>query len=209
MGAFMVTPSYHQVIFDASMSFAHLSMVRMNIYLLVSDYRQDFRDFQWVKFLRIEDEQTLIREHYFTAKEARSYLLLIGLFMKFCRVNTALFLFGTFGVMARSLYLAYTVIPFHWFVLSALPNAAGFMFATQNSALLYNFFMMIFFANVMFIQKSLRSLVAQRAALCRYKLKKSKLRRLVKQNLVQFNYIIKNFADCQRNYNYFLSFRLV
>ena len=184
-------------------------MARMYIYLLVCDYSQDYRKFQWLEFLWIENEQTLIREHYFTAKEASSYLRLIGLFMKFIRINGFFYFSGVCCIMGRVLYLAYNAIPFHWFVLSTVPNVALFIFNTQNAFMLYNYFVLIFFANAMFIRKSLRSLGEKRSALWRYRLKKSKLRLLVKQNLLQFNYIIKAFRESQRNFNFTFSYRSV
>ena len=179
----------------------------MYAYLVISDYRKDFGKFQWLKFLWIEDEQTLIREHYFTTKEASSYLRLIGLFMKFIRINQILYWNGCFGVMGRMLYMAYNSIPLHWFLLSTLPNFAVFMFNSQVNFILYNYFVLIFFANAMFIRKSLRSLAAQ--SLWRYKLKKGKLRQLAKQNLIQFNFIIRNFQQSQRSFNYLFCYRSV
>ena len=181
----------------------------MHAYLLVNDYRKDFDKFQWLEFLRIEDKQTLIREHFFTATEASSYLRLIRLFMKFSIINAIIFCNGCCGVMGRMLYMAYNSIPFHWFVLSTVPNAVVFMFATQTASILYNYVILTFFANVMFIRKSFQSLVVQRSALCQYKLKKNKLRQVVKRNLLQFNYIVWNFNLSQANFNYTFSYRSV
>ena len=67
--------------------------------------------------------------------------------------------------------------------------------------------MLIYFANAMFISKSLQSLIAQRSALLRYKLKKRKLIKLANQNLIQFNYIINNFKASQKNFNYLFCYR--
>ena len=202
-----MTTSYYQGLFDGSNSFTHLSMVRMYIYLLVNDYRKNFDKFKWLEFLRIEDEKTLIRKHFFTAKAAGEYLRAIGLFRQFTRINAALYFFGISGVMIRICYLAYAVVPFHWFILSTVPNVVAYFFMTQNAFTLYNYYVLIFFANAMFIRKSMQSLVAQRSALWRYKLKKSKLRQLAKQNLIQFNYIMKNFKASQRNFNYLFCYR--
>lgn len=184
-------------------------MIRVYIYLLVSDYRQEFRKFQWLAFLRIEDEQTLIREHFFTAKEAGSYLRLIGLFMKFIRINRIFYWYGCFGVMGQVLYEAFNTIPLHWFLFSTVPNVAVYLFMTLNAFEIYNYFVLIFFANAMFTRNSLRSLAERRKTLLLGNPKKSKLRQLAKQNLLQFNYIIKNFRESQRNFNYTFCYRSV
>lgn len=177
--------------------------------MLISDHRADFRQFQWLEFLRIEDKQTLVRKHYFSVKEASSYLRLIGLFLKFVRINGLFYGFGCSCVVGRLLYEAIRTIPLHWFLLSTVPNVVGVMFNTQNAFRLYNYFVLIYFANAMFIRKSLRSLIAKRSVFLQHKLKKRKLTQLAKQNLIQFNYIIRNFKQTQANFNYTFCYRWV
>ena len=184
-----------------------LFMCRMYIYLLVNDYRQDFRQFQWLEVLRIEDERTLIRKHHFTAKEASSYLHLIGLFMKFIRINRILYWYGCSSVIWKLLRLAHRTIPLHWFLLSTVPNAAVNLFRILTAFEIYNYFVLIYFANAMFIRKSLRSLVAQRPALLGNKLKKNRMIQLAKRNLLQFNYIIRNFKQSQASFDYTFCYR--
>ena len=139
MGTFAMTTSYYQVLFDGSIIFTHLSMIRMYLYLLVNDHRKNFDGFQWLEFLRI-DEQTLIRKHFFTSKEAASFTRVVGLFRQFTRINEAVYFFGVLGIAVRTLAVAYWEIPFHWFVLGTVPNVVAFMFMTQNAYTLYNYY---------------------------------------------------------------------
>ena len=206
MGDFMVTHNYYQVLFDGSIIFTHLAMVRMYIYLLISDFRKSFAKFQWLKFLRIEDEQTLIKKHYFTLKEASSYLRLVRLFIKFIKLNELVYVAGCIGVQGRLVYLSYNHIPFHWIILSTIPNLLLFLFMTRKAFALYYYYVLIFFSQTLFIQKSLRSLRDRRSV--RLPDNKSKLRLLCERNLTQFNYVINNFRQSQRNLNYTFSYSL-
>lgn len=202
---FIVAQNYGQSLFDGSIVCTHLAMIRMCVYLLAADARKDYAKFQWLQFLRIEDERTLVKKHFFKRKQAASYLRLVGACIRFVKINELIYILSCFAVMGRVLFLASTNIPLHWFVLSTVPNAVGYLFMTISAFSVYNYFITIYFANAMFIKKSLQSLSSQSLRL--NKLKKSQTRQLCRQNLLQFNYIINNFRQSQRNLNYTFSYR--
>lgn len=198
--------SYYQFLFNLNISVTHLGMIRAYIYLLYYDFKNNFRNFEWLNFLRISNEQILIKEYFFSAKEAKSYLFLIKFFIRAIEINMIMYMIGVSGVIGRVLIMAYLEIPFKWFLFSTLPNAISFSFATYCAYYLYNYFTMIFFANCMFIHKSLKSLSSHYSISSLQRLKKKKLNLFVKQNLKQFNRLLILFKYGQMNFNYTFSY---
>ena len=206
---FIVTLSDSQRLFDFSICFTHVAMIRMCIYMIHNDRHQNFSKFQWLEFLKIEDEQTLVKKHFFTTKEASNYLHQVRFFMKSLKINELIYAVSCLGVMARMLLLAYSHIPLQWFVLVTLPNVLSYLFMTISAFSIYNYFVLIYFSHAIFIKSSLQSLASQRSALPSDKLKKCKvmqLCRLYRQNLHQFNYILRNFKASQQNLNFTFSY---
>lgn len=203
---FQCTLSYYQYLFNLSISVTHSMMIRVFLYLLKSDNENDHKKFQWLTFLRINNQRHLVKNHYFLKKEAKRYLDLVKMFLIFTKLNILTYLIGCSGVLGRVLYMAFNKIPLFWLFFSSIPISIHIMIMVNLVFYLYNFFLAIFFANCMFICKSLKSLSTCHSSYSLSQFKQTKLNALAKKNLVQFNYLIKNFKDSEANFNYTFSY---
>lgn len=200
-----ITFNYYQFIFDLDMSIFFLSIIRAYIYLFYYDFKKNFRKFQWLYFLKLESEKSLIEECFFLKKEAKRYLVLIKFFIKAVKINLFLYSSGNIFLILRLSISAYFEIPFKWLVFSTIPNGFGYLFVSIFDYYLYNYFILIYFANCMFICKSLKSLSNHYSVHELKELEKDKLNSLARLNLKQFNRLIAIFENGQANFNYTFS----
>ena len=204
MSDFQVTMGKDQYLINLSNTVLHGAMIRMYIYLLFNE--NNLSKFQWMKFLKLQDARILVKKHFFSPREAESYLDSLQKFLKMVRMNNDFFLMGCFGVMGRVVFFAYKEIPIYWFLGSTLPNGAVFLLMNGSNYYIYNYFITIYFATCTFSAKSFKSLSSHYPSSSLYQLRKSKLNQLARQNLIQFNYLIKMFKFGQSNFNYTFSF---
>ena len=204
MADFQCTMSKDQNIFNLSIAVTHAAMIRMYIYLLFNE--NNLSKFQWLKFLKIQDPRILVEKHFFSYFEAESYLRFVRLFKKLVKQNEFFYIFGCIGVVGRVFSFAFKEIPIYWFLGSTLTNGFVYLFMTSCSYYMYNYFITIYFATCTFSAKSFKSLSSHYPSSSLYQLRRSKLNQLAKQNLIQFNYLIKMFKFGQSNFNYTFSY---
>ena len=201
---FQCTMNKIQFLFNFSISFTHAAMIRMYLYLFFNE--NNLSKFQWLKFLKLQDARTLVEKYSFSSREAESYLDSLQEFVKLVRINHIFYLVGCFGIIGRVVFFAYKEIPFRWFLGSTLTNATLFLIMNNSNFYIYNYFVTIYFATCTFSEKSLKSLSSHYSSSLLYQLRNNKLNQLARQNLVQFNYLIKLFKYGQSNFNYTFSY---
>ena len=204
MADFQCTMSKDQYIFNLSIAVGHAGILRACLYLLFNE--NNLSKFQWLKFLKIQDQRILVEKHFFSYYEAESYLRYVRLFMKLLKQCELFYIFGSIGVIGRVVFFAYKEIPIYWFLSSTLTNGLEYLFMLISCYFLYNYFITIYFATCTFSAKSFKSLSSHYPSSSLYQLRKSKLNQLARQNLIQFNYLIKMFKYGQSNFNYTFSF---
>ena len=204
MADFQCTMSKDQYLFNLTSGVAHVAMIRVYLYLLFNE--NNLSKFQWLKFLRIQVLKVLVEKHFFLPKEARSYVSSLNKFINFAQLNEFMFFFGCFGVVGRVFIFAFKEIPIYWFLGSTLTNGLEFTFMINSCYFLYNYFVTIYFATCTFSAKSFKSLSSHYPSTLLYQFRKNELNQLARQNLVQFNYLIKMFKYSQSNFNYTFSF---
>ena len=201
---YIFTLNKDQFLFNVSFAVMFSFMIRLYLYLLCNEH--NLSKFQWLQFLKIQDLRTLVKTHFFLPEEAESYLVTINAYIKTVKPSNLIYFVASTGMIGRGLLIAYREIPIYWFLFSSLTNAISFLLFLNTSYFIYNYFVTIYFTSCVFTQKSLRSLSNHYSPFVLGQLKQDKVNQFSKQNLAQFNYLIKMFKYGQSNFNYTFSF---
>ena len=201
---FLTTWSSFQNVFNFSIIVPYFMLIRLSFYLLPNANQKSSKKFQYLNFLRFNNERDLVKQQHFTFREARNYLRTRRFFFNLVKHNMPGYCIGCSFIVLRVVVAAYSAIPFRWFLLSTLPNSISLLFAIISTYSVFNCFNLSFWSACTYCFFRMKSLSHHKPFLCSSgaKLDQKKLRSISKVALIGFNETIVFFKSSMSDFNY-------
>ena len=201
---FLTTWSSFQNVFNFSIIVPYFMLIRLSFYLLPNANQKSSKKFQYLNFLRFNNERDLVKQQHFTFREARNYLRTRRFFFNLVKHNMPGYCIGCSFIVLRVVVAAYSTIPFRWFLLSTLPNSISLLFAIISTYSVFNCFNLSFWSACTYCFFRMKSLSHHKPFLCSFgaKLDQKKLRSISKVALIGFNETIVFFKSSMSDFNY-------